>query len=137
MTRKMVAVAAAALGALMLSGTIDAADARKGGWSGGSRFHGSFHGGSKFHAFRGHKFHGGFHRSFKYGGFHSHKFHSHKFYGHKFRKRHYFVGVPLLYGAYAYGNGCYWLRKQALYTGSPYWWNRYYDCIYGYGYGYY
>jgi hypothetical protein len=144
MTRKMIAVAAAAVAALLLSGTLDSADARKGGWSGGG-FHGgarSF-GGGKFHGFSGGKFHGGFHK-FHGGSFHHHgykfgKFHHH---GHKFHrhfhgyKRHYFVGVPFAaYGAYAYaGGGCYWLRKQALYTGSPYWWNRYYDCLYGYGY---
>jgi hypothetical protein len=32
---------------------------------------------------------------------------------------------------YGYGYGsCAWLRRQALITGSQYWWNRYYDCIY-------
>ena len=45
-----------------------------------------------------------------------------------------FVGVPLAYGAYAYGygSGCSWLRYRALETGSRYWWSRYYDCINGY-----
>ena len=44
-----------------------------------------------------------------------------------------FVGVPLVYGAYAYGYGsCRWLRYRALETGSGYWWARYYDCINGY-----
>ena len=36
-------------------------------------------------------------------------------------------------GAYAYGYGygnCAWLRRQALITNSPYWWNRYYSCTY-------
>jgi hypothetical protein len=34
----------------------------------------------------------------------------------------------------AYGNDCYWLRRQAIATGSPYWWSRYNQCI---GYDYY
>jgi hypothetical protein len=44
-----------------------------------------------------------------------------------------FIGVPLVYGAYAYGYGsCRWLRYRALETRSRYWWARYYDCINGY-----
>jgi hypothetical protein len=35
---------------------------------------------------------------------------------------------------YAYGDDCYWLRRQAIITGSPYWWDRYNRCI---GYDYY
>ena len=35
---------------------------------------------------------------------------------------------------YYYDDGCYWLRRRALYTGSPYWWNQYHACQYGYGY---
>lgn len=30
---------------------------------------------------------------------------------------------------YTYGGDCYWLRQQAIITGSPYWWNRYNLCI--------
>jgi hypothetical protein len=30
---------------------------------------------------------------------------------------------------YAYGDDCWWLRRQALETGSPYWWSRYNACI--------
>jgi hypothetical protein len=52
-----------------------------------------------------------------------------------FHHRRVFIGAPFLYGGYYYyGNGCDWLRRNALYTGSPYWWNRYYACINGYGY---
>ena len=36
-------------------------------------------------------------------------------------------------GYYAY-NDCEWLRRQAIITGSPYWWRRYNLCI---GYDYY
>jgi hypothetical protein len=35
---------------------------------------------------------------------------------------------------YAYGDDCYWLRRQAIITGSPYWWDRYNRYI---GYDYY
>ena len=37
-------------------------------------------------------------------------------------------------GYTAYGNDCYWLRRQASITGSPYWWRRYNQCV---GYDYY
>jgi hypothetical protein len=40
--------------------------------------------------------------------------------------RRYAYGLP--YISYGYGGGCSWLRSQALITGSPYWWNRYYQC---------
>jgi hypothetical protein len=36
-------------------------------------------------------------------------------------------GAPFLaYGAYA--GSCGWLYRNAVTTGSPYWWNRYYEC---------
>jgi hypothetical protein len=31
--------------------------------------------------------------------------------------------------AYGYGAGCEWLRRQALATGSAYWWQRYRGCV--------
>jgi hypothetical protein len=30
---------------------------------------------------------------------------------------------------YAYGDDCWWLHRQALITGSPYWWSRYNRCV--------
>jgi hypothetical protein len=53
---------------------------------------------------------------------------------HHFRhhRRFAFVGV---YGYPYYDDyyeGCYWLRRRALYTGSAYWWHRYYACRHGY-----
>ena len=33
---------------------------------------------------------------------------------------------------YAYGDGCYWLKRRAAYTGSSFWWRRYYACRHGY-----
>jgi hypothetical protein len=64
---------------------------------------------------RGHHFHNG------HAHHHHHRFHRH---GHLY-------GVPFVYGYYSYSDGCYWMRQRALYTGSPYWWNRYYACIHG------
>ena len=49
---------------------------------------------------------------------------------HHFRHHRRFA----FFGAYPYDyvdDGCYWLRRRALYTGSPYWWHRYYACRYG------
>ena len=45
-----------------------------------------------------------------------------------------YSSLPIL-GAYAYssyGYGCDWLRRSAFYSGSRYWWSRYYACLYGY-----
>jgi hypothetical protein len=52
---------------------------------------------------------------------------------HHFHRHSFVRGYP--YYAY-YGDGCDWLRRRALYTGSPYWWQRYEACRYGNGYGY-
>ena len=48
---------------------------------------------------------------------------------HHFHRRFFVVGYP--YYAY-YGDDCYWLRRRALATGSPLWWERYNACRYGY-----
>ena len=57
--------------------------------------------------------------------------HSHH---HHFRFHHHRRFVVVGAYPYAYGDGCYWLRRRALYTGSPYWWHRYYACRNGYYY---
>ena len=48
-----------------------------------------------------------------------------------FKHRHnFFAGDIFIYGGgYGY-NDCGWLRRQAIVTGSPYWWRRYQDCLY-------
>jgi hypothetical protein len=52
-----------------------------------------------------------------------------------FRHRNFFVGdvfiggYPYYYGDYGYYNDCYWLRRQAIITGSRYWWARYEGCL--------
>jgi hypothetical protein len=58
--------------------------------------------------------------------------------GHYYRHRVYrngawvwVYGPGYYYGPdyYAYGDDCLWLRREALATGSPYWWSRYNACI--------
>jgi len=46
-------------------------------------------------------------------------------------RRFAFVGA---YPYYYVDDGCYWLRRHAIYSGSPYWWHRYYACRHGYDY---
>ena len=54
-----------------------------------------------------------------------------KRYGYEGRYRRYgsygWYGAPFLaYGAYA--GSCGWMYRNAVATGDPYWWNRYYEC---------
>jgi hypothetical protein len=61
---------------------------------------------------------------------HDHFAHDHHFHNH-FRNRVFIAGIGWWPGYYGYGygyGGCGWLYRQALYTGSQYWWNRYYAC---------
>jgi hypothetical protein len=44
-------------------------------------------------------------------------------------RRHHFYGGPVVIHR-SYGNGCYWLKRRALNTGSRYWWHRYQECRY-------
>ena len=123
MTKTLGALGASMLALVLVASTFDTAEAkRSGGYSVGGG-----------HSFAAHSFPG---RSFG----------TTRFVGRSnfatvapFRHRHHFrrgfvVGVPLAYGAYAYGSSCSWLRYRALETGSRYWWSRYYDCINGYDY---
>ncbi len=47
------------------------------------------------------------------------------------------IGAPLVYGGYgyygyrSYGDGCGWLHRKAIHTGSHYWWKRFHQCRYG------
>ena len=47
---------------------------------------------------------------------------------------HLLYGVPFTYGSYDNATECHWLRRRALDTGSSDWWDRYYACLYVYGY---
>ena len=83
--------------------------------------------------------HGGGDRSFKHGDrarFAKHhdrdRFAKRDHDGDRFRHRHRVfrngVWVWVYSPGYAY-NDCWWLRRQALITGSSYWWSRYNYCV--------
>jgi hypothetical protein len=60
----------------------------------------------------------------------------HAFAGHRhfaFRRFHH-RRFAFIVGPYGYGDGCYWLKRRAIYTGSPYLWQRYFACRNGYYY---
>jgi hypothetical protein len=121
-----------------------------GGRGGGRGFGGGHHGGGKAFAGGGHRgghyaYRGGGHRGGHYayrGGGHGYKGRHYAYRdGKHYRRygkghyRYYRYGrwwyAPYVTYGYGYGYGsCAWLRRQALITGSQYWWNRYYDCIY-------
>ena len=119
---KRIGSGVAGIALLALSSTLGPAQARHGGHFGGMGVGHHFAG----HHFVGHPLHFQhdafpvFHRQFGH-----HRFHRHQFL--------FVAGYPYYY-PYYYDDSCYWLRRHALYTGSPYWWNRYYACRYGYGY---
>jgi hypothetical protein len=54
--------------------------------------------------------------------------------GHGHGQAHLLYGVPFSYGSYANATECHWLRHRALDTGSSDWWDRFYACLYVYGY---
>jgi len=56
---------------------------------------------------------------------------SHSF-KHKHAFRHHKRIIVVGYNDYGYANDCYWLKRKALYSGSGYWWSRYYACVEGY-----
>jgi len=58
-------------------------------------------------------------------------FQNRRFFHRRFHRNAFFV-APFFAASYGYADGCYWLRQNAVYTGSRYWWNRYYACLYGY-----
>jgi hypothetical protein len=60
---------------------------------------------------------------------------AHNNHNHGYWRHGHFYNYGWYGGAYAYGygyGGCAWLRQQAYATGSPYWWQRYNDCVYAY-----
>ena len=65
---------------------------------------------------------------------HHHRGHHHH-HGHGYSLApHLLYGVPFTYGSYDNATECHWLRRRALDTGSSDWWDRYYACLYVYGY---
>ncbi len=72
-------------------------------------------------------------RNFKGDGWKGRKFagdFKHRHFGHKHRKFRGFAfyAGPAYYAYYDNGYSCGWLYRQAVLTGSPYWWRRYYAC---------
>jgi hypothetical protein len=88
-----------------------------GGWSGPHHMAGW--GGPRVGHFGWHE--GGFHR---FDNFHHFDHFHHRFVNNRFI----FVGGGW-WPYYGYGSDCWWLRREALITGSPYWWHRYQVCI--------
>jgi len=117
--KKKTALLASLFAAATISLAAGAAEARHGGgggWGGGGHWHG---GGGQWGgmAVRPHAFSGGRNFAFR----------------HHHRHARVFAFAPSYYDdGYAYGDGCYWLKRRALYSGSRYWWNRYYGCVNGY-----
>jgi hypothetical protein len=103
-----------------------------GGWGGhmggGGRGHGGGFAMGEGHMRGGHEFVG---RGFGGARFAAHDFHhgfNHDHFRH-FHNRRFFVSNVFIGGGYPYYYGdCYWLRRQAIITGSPYWWARYQAC---------
>jgi hypothetical protein len=115
--KKLIGSGVAALALLAFASTFEPVQARHGG-GGGGHFHmggAAHHFAPRFHHFR-------HHHAFRHHHFRHHRFHRHRL-------------VVVSAYPYYYADGCYWLKRRALYTGSPYWWNRYYACRSGY-YGY-
>ena len=108
--KKKTALLASILAAALVSVAAGAAEARHGG---GGHWNGGHWGGM---AARPHAFSGRHHFAFRHH-----------------RHHRVFAFAPAYYD-YGYADGCYWLKRRAIYTGSGYWWNRYYGCVNGYDY---
>ena len=140
-------------GDLILVGKGRGGGGGKGFRGGGGGFKGAHRGGS-FKGYRGgggrHVYRGGGGKRYAYkgrsypkywsGGGGKGKKHYNKHYAGKYynRGRRYYrgryydnwwwYGPTVAVGVYGYG-GCAWLRRQAVATGDPYWWDRYYNCV--------
>jgi hypothetical protein len=97
-----------------------------GGGGGGGGHH--YGGGGGGHHYGGGG--GGHHYGGGGGGHHYSRGGGGKYYGYYggYRRYGYYGRYSLPYISYGYGGGCGWLYRNALATGDPYWWNRYYEC---------
>jgi hypothetical protein len=119
----------------------------KGAYRGGGGYKGGYRGGGGRYAYKGGGYKGGYRGgggryAYKGGGYkggyrggggrYAYKGRDHGYYN---RYRHYGYGRYRRYGyglpyiSYGYGGGCNWLYRNAIATGSSYWWNRYYQCV--------
>jgi len=111
-----------------LSATRDSAVTLVRGGGGGGGGHGGFAMGGG-HMRGGHEFVGGGGPRFAAHDFH-HGFNHDHF--HHFHNRRFFVSNVFFFGGYpyyGYYGDCYWLKRKAIITGSPYWWTRYEACL--------
>jgi hypothetical protein len=93
---------------------------------GGNRSYAYRGGGNNWSNYKGGKYHGNYNRYKNYGNYNNYKnYNRYKNYGHNYRR---FYGWPYIAYGYGYGGGCNWLYRNAVATGSTYWWNRYYNC---------
>jgi hypothetical protein len=74
-----------------------------------------------------HRGHGGQHYAYRSGHGHAGKHYNYGHYAGHYRHYRYYGYYPSYSYGY-YGGGCGWLYRNAVATGSPYWWNRYYQC---------
>jgi hypothetical protein len=110
----------------------------KGGRGGGRGFKGGGRGGFKsahrgggFKGYRGggkNVYRGGGKR-YAYKGRNYNNYYKGKRYAYRGRYRGRYWYGPNVYVGAGYGGGCAWLRRQALVTGSSYWWSRYNACV--------
>jgi hypothetical protein len=110
MKRKLIAGLAGACGLMLAFGVYQPAEAKHGGQSGVTGHSSSTMG----------------HSSYRVGAPYVNKAHVFK---HKHVFRHHKRIIVVGYNDYGYAGDCYWLKRKALYTGSGYWWSRYYACV--------
>ena len=93
---------------------------------GGGRY--AYRGGGNWSGYKG-KYHGSRNYAYNYNRYKNHgNYNRYKNYGHYNNYRR-FYGWPYIAYGYSYGyGGCGWLYRNAVATGSAYWWNRYYNC---------
>src|SRR5262245_9538550 len=122
MPKKLLACAAGACALMLTSGLSQPVEAKHGGHSGPSKSSSSS---------MGHSYRVGtpYVKSTYARPMYVNKAHSFK---HKHAFRHHKRIIVVGYNDYGYANDCYWLKRRALYSGSSYWWSRYYACVEGY-----
>lgn len=67
----------------------------------------------------------GFGKGYAYKHKHHDKKHHRKHIYYRYARHYYYYD----FYDYSYADNCAWLYRKAIYTGSAYWWNRYYACV--------
>jgi hypothetical protein len=81
-----------------------------------------YRGGGKRYAYKGRNYN-------NWNRYHGKNYYKGKRYAYRGRYRGRYWYGPNVYVGAGYGGGCAWLRRQALVTGSSYWWSRYNACV--------